>query len=314
VRGGDTQPWFGGPPGFADTPLVLGSPGLNDAALHLLQACLPHRRVLPAALAEAVFSGRDLHGALQVSAVRRPGTGVWDIAVADATGQPAVTWAGVRLSDVGPLAPPDGWHPALLAAALEAQAAVLGTDPALRVMITSGRYGPGPVPQSGGPAPGQGPAGHMWTDYVAGRGPLDGFELAVQAAGPVACWWEAAGYPGGEAAGDEAGPDPDHGLAALRGELAAWPGHSAPAALACFRTVAACLAALGRQAGAPCAAEPAGDGGWLTVRSAGIGVTCTIATALGIPGEVAVAVASHLGGPGHRDDHGDLAVPSASSP
>jgi hypothetical protein len=149
---------------------------------------------------------------------------------------------------------------------------------------------------------------------VAGRGPLDGFELTVQAAVPVACRWEAVGHPGDEKPDPFLSIDPDRGLAALRNELTAWPGLSAAAALACVRTVAGCLAALGREPGAPCAAEPAGDGGWLTVTSAGITVTCTIATVSGIPGQVAVAVASHPEGPGNRDDHGELAVGTASSP
>lgn len=315
VRGGDSQPWFEGLPGFAGSPLILGSPGLNDAALHLLQACLPHRRVLPAALRGAVFSGREICGALQVRAVRLPGDRGWDITAADATGQPVVTWAGVRLSDVGPLAPPAGWHPALLAVALEAQAAGLGPDPTLRAVITSGRYGPGPLPPPSAPAPGRDRAEAPWADCAAGQGPLDGFELAVRAEAPVACRWEAAGYTGSEASGPAASPDPDHGLAALRGELTAWPGHSEAAALACFRAVAACLAALGREPGAPCAAEPGGDGDWLTVRSAGIGVTCTIATVSGIPGQVAVAIASRPGAPGHFHDHGGVPawVPTATT-
>ena len=40
VRGGDDQPWFGTAAGPANPPLVLGSPGLNDVTLHVLQpAC-----------------------------------------------------------------------------------------------------------------------------------------------------------------------------------------------------------------------------------------------------------------------------------
>ena len=42
VRGGDDQPWFGAVPGPVDAPLILGSPGLNDATTHVLQACVPH--------------------------------------------------------------------------------------------------------------------------------------------------------------------------------------------------------------------------------------------------------------------------------
>jgi hypothetical protein len=76
VRGGDDQPWFGPPAGPAGLPLVLGSPGLSDAALQVLQACLPHRRVLPAGPCRAPV--RCEHGQPSPSrsgqAADRPGT------------------------------------------------------------------------------------------------------------------------------------------------------------------------------------------------------------------------------------------------
>ena len=141
VRGGDDLPWFGAVPGPVDAPLVLGSPGLNDATLHVLQACLPHRRVLATGCESVAFSGREVRGALRVQAVRRPpmagdAAGVWDVVATDATGQPVVTWQGVRLRDVGALAPAGPWHPALLAISMEARAAEFGLDPALRAVIS----------------------------------------------------------------------------------------------------------------------------------------------------------------------------------
>ena len=138
VRGGDDLPWFGAVPGPVDAPLVLGSPGLNDATLHVLQACLPHRRLLATGCESVTFSGREVRGALRVQALRRPplagdAAGVWDVVAADATGQPVVAYGeGVRLRDVGALAPAGAWHPALLAISMEARAAEFGLDPALR--------------------------------------------------------------------------------------------------------------------------------------------------------------------------------------
>jgi enediyne polyketide synthase len=71
VRGGDEQPWFGeaaaGDP--AGAPLILGSPGLNDATMHVLQACVPHRRLLPASCDAVTFSGRETDGAVEIRAV-----------------------------------------------------------------------------------------------------------------------------------------------------------------------------------------------------------------------------------------------------
>ena len=281
VRGGDDLPWFGAVPGPVDAPLVLGSPGLNDATLHVLQACLPHRRLLATGCESVTFSGREVRGALRVQAVRRPpmagdAAGVWDVVAADATGQPVVAWQGVRLRDVGALAPAGAWHPALLAISMEARAAEFGLDPALRAVISceappriSGATPPGATPPGGSQCTGRpgsardgsaraggagtggaaiagdGPGGDglAWADRAEGTGPLEGFELTVRASRPVACRWQAVGgLAGGNALLDEA-------LIGLRDQLAARLREPAAALEARLATIAAALAALGRAAG-----------------------------------------------------------------
>ena len=77
VRGEDGQHWFGGP-GADGSDLVLGSPGLNDASWHVLQACVPHRRLLPAGCESVTFSGRDAAGAVEIRAVQVGGGAVAD--------------------------------------------------------------------------------------------------------------------------------------------------------------------------------------------------------------------------------------------
>ena len=71
LRGGDEQPWFGRACGGdqAGMPFVLGSPGLNDATMHVLQACVPHRRLLPAGCDTVTFSGSETGGAVEIRAV-----------------------------------------------------------------------------------------------------------------------------------------------------------------------------------------------------------------------------------------------------
>ncbi len=69
VRGGDGQPWFVGRDGVTDAGLILGSPGLNDATWHVLQACVPHRRLLPAGCEAVMFRGREAEGAVEIRAV-----------------------------------------------------------------------------------------------------------------------------------------------------------------------------------------------------------------------------------------------------
>jgi hypothetical protein len=83
ARGADDAPWFaaGLPPGQAgqgrqpDSPgsqsqheLVLGSPGLANATLQVIQACVPHRRLVPASCESVTFSGSAADGPVTIRA------------------------------------------------------------------------------------------------------------------------------------------------------------------------------------------------------------------------------------------------------
>jgi enediyne polyketide synthase len=296
VRGGDDLPWFGAVPGPVDAPLMLGSPGLNDAALHVLQACLPHRRVLATGCESVTFSGREVRGALRVQAVRRPPAAgdpiwVWDVVATDATGQPVVTWQGVRLRDVGALVPPGPWHPALLAISVEARAAEFGLDPELRAMISCGAPPPGREAAAGA-GPETAGDDQPWSDRAEGTGPLAGFELTVRASRPVACRWQAVGGLTGDIA------PLDEALVAVRGQLAARLREPAAALDARLATIASVLTALGRVPGTPLRAEDASDAGWIVVRARDMAVASAVTRLSGVGAPVAVALASLLTRPG----------------
>ena len=173
VEGDDNQAWFSGLADPADAQLVLGSPGLTDATWHVLQACVPHRRLQLAGCDSVLFSGLAADGAVEVraalardprqqattasSALRKsvvpaqspgpeaitppagPSEYVWDVEAVDSAGLPIVTWRGLRLRDTGPLARTESWPPALLAAYLERSAAALGLDPELRIAVRCGQ-------------------------------------------------------------------------------------------------------------------------------------------------------------------------------
>jgi hypothetical protein len=275
VRGSDDRPWFGALPGPVDAPLILGSPGLADATTHVLQACLPHRRVVPESCDEVTFRGREVRGAAAVHAQRRPGTqGVWDVVASDATGLAIVAWTGLRLREAGPLANPAPWHPALLAASVEGRAAELGLDPALSVMVHSGRVGRG----SDEPADAT-----MWADTCPGTGPLDGFELNVRASVPVAGRWEAVGLAPQPAGGEQV---------ALARQLRAHTGEPAATVAARFLAIAACLEAAGRDAGSARILEEDHDGGWIRLTAANAALACTVTEIGGVPQPVAIAIAT----------------------
>ncbi len=108
VRGEDGQPWFGGT-GADGSDLVLGSPGLNDTSWHVLQACVPHRRLLPAGCESATFSGRDAAGAVEIRAVQVGGSAVAGTTGAVTTGAggaetgAAAAGAGAARAESGPV-------------------------------------------------------------------------------------------------------------------------------------------------------------------------------------------------------------------
>ncbi|HMH94387.1 MAG TPA: beta-ketoacyl synthase N-terminal-like domain-containing protein, partial [Streptosporangiaceae bacterium] len=106
ARGPDDRGWFpsgGAGAGPAPDGLLLGSPGLNDAVMQALQACVPDRRVWPAACASLTFSGAAAVGEVEIRATAAVTGPAGPVAVAPAGG------AGGRPGLVPPPAPsPDG--------------------------------------------------------------------------------------------------------------------------------------------------------------------------------------------------------------
>ena len=303
VRGADDRPWFagresGGAPG-QDVPLVLGSPGLNDAIMHMLQACVPHRRMLPAGFEALTVSGAEIRGAVQARAEREAGpSGGWRVTAVNAAGHTAVALSGLQLRDVGPLEATAPWHPTLLAAALEGWAAESGLDPELRVTVSCGQPGRGRQPRADGVP---------WLDASTGLGTLAGFQLTARASMPVACYW--APVPAGQAGGRERPLVPRPADAAesrpaqvssrnedlpgqLTRQLRERTGEPPDRVAARMRAISACLVAAGRAAGTPVTLGPPRDAGWVQVEAGTAMVACTIVTIEGVRGPVVVALAT----------------------
>ena len=190
IRGADDRPWFSGAgrpaaaarirPARDGCPLVLGSPGLNDAACTCCRPA-PAPPDAPGRIrrADRLRRGGPRGGAGPRGAGGGPGGG-WQVTAVDAAGRTVLAVSGLRLSDVGPLEPSAPWHPTLLAAALEGWAAEFGLDPALRVTVSCGQPGQDRQPRADGVP---------WLDASTGPGPLAGFQLTVRASMPVACYW-----------------------------------------------------------------------------------------------------------------------------
>jgi hypothetical protein len=72
ARGSDEQPWFAPGSDLTVADFLLGNPGLNDAVLQVLQACVPYRRVRPTGCDSVQFSGRAVTGATEIRAIAEP--------------------------------------------------------------------------------------------------------------------------------------------------------------------------------------------------------------------------------------------------
>jgi enediyne polyketide synthase len=118
ITADDGATWFGP---YLPAEFVLGNPAARDAALHAIQACVPHRRILPTGIERMVIR-RNESGARFVRAKERMRDGnnfVYDVEVTDARGEVIERWDGLRLRAVEVMAAREAWPDALLSPYLE---------------------------------------------------------------------------------------------------------------------------------------------------------------------------------------------------
>ncbi|WP_305788064.1 SDR family NAD(P)-dependent oxidoreductase [Symbioplanes lichenis] len=269
--------WFGA---FHDPALVLGDPGARDAFLHILQGCLPDRRLLPVGADEIRFHGRP-EGTLTVHARQRPGDGdelVFDLVVSGAGPEVVEEWSGLRLRVTGPLDPaplPLAVLGALLTRTLRRAHPGLRLDLAVAPATRTGGERTREVAAWLADAPARhAPDGAL---LVAGPGHasashLAGHVLVAAAPQPVAVDWEAAG-PGEVPLGSG-----DRQVAAELGAAGAYQ------VWACRES----LRKLGRTAPDPLLLTGAPAAGWTTLTAAGCHLHSTVVTST--TGPVAVCV------------------------
>lgn len=181
--------WFGP---YLPQTLVLGDPGVRDAAIHAVQACIPDRRIVPTGVDSLWIRGNTTGSTRMVTAVERSQHGatfLYDLVIEDGGGSVCEVWQGLRLKAIAPLTPAGGWPVALLGPLLErAMPAASG----LRVLAAAcaDRTGEGRALARrliGGPVTGrvdgrpEAAGCHVSATHAGGIG------LAVAASAPVAC-------------------------------------------------------------------------------------------------------------------------------
>jgi len=113
------SPWFAR---HLPAELVTGDPASRDSALHSIQACIPHRTILPVGVGRITASASWTRERATVHAVERARDRddfIYDLTIADAAGKICEQWEGLHLRAVAPIGAPESWPLPLLAPFLE---------------------------------------------------------------------------------------------------------------------------------------------------------------------------------------------------
>lgn len=131
------EAWFGT---FLPQDLVLGDPGARDAAIHAVQACIPHQRLVPVGVERIAGAGLEPGLVLvRASERRREGnTFVYDVVLHDVDGEVRERWDGLELRRVGAIELPRRWPPALISPYLERRLEELLDDGWARIALLHG--------------------------------------------------------------------------------------------------------------------------------------------------------------------------------
>ena len=127
--------WFGR---YLPDRLVLGDPGARDAAIHGIQACIPHATLLPVGVERVVSRGLATDVPLLLAARERSRDGdefVYDLELVTAGVELRERWEGLRLRAVDRIAPPEAWTAALLAPYVERRLQELLPGSAVRISL-----------------------------------------------------------------------------------------------------------------------------------------------------------------------------------
>ncbi|HEY7216128.1 MAG TPA: SDR family NAD(P)-dependent oxidoreductase, partial [Thermoanaerobaculia bacterium] len=133
--------WFGR---YLPDRLVLGDPGARDAAIHGIQACIPHATLLPVGVERVTSRGLPPDAPLLLAARERSRHGdefVYDLEILTADGRLCERWEGLRLRAVDRVSPPEAWTAALLAPYVERRLEEMLPGSRLRIALERNGHG-----------------------------------------------------------------------------------------------------------------------------------------------------------------------------
>jgi len=106
--------WFGH---YLPATLVLGDPACRDAAIHAIQPCIPHARLVPVGIDRiqpGVLSDSRPHFVHALETARDENTYTYNMEIADAGGHVLETWHGLHLRAIEPIPTNGRWNVAIL--------------------------------------------------------------------------------------------------------------------------------------------------------------------------------------------------------
>lgn len=111
--------WFSD---YLPQTLILGDAGARDAAIHALQACVPHATILPTGIKKVQVYQVDDQGPHRVIAIEQEHVGnqfIYDLWITNANGERLERWHGLSLTVIQPKAQETPWTISLLPPYLE---------------------------------------------------------------------------------------------------------------------------------------------------------------------------------------------------
>ena len=118
--------------------MTLGDAASRDAVIHCVQACIPHKTVLPTGVDSVLASAAWADASAIVTATEREHDGddfIYDVQVEDSNGRICERWSGLKLHAVAPIEIQRPWTAALLAPYIERRLADILPSGGLRVAL-----------------------------------------------------------------------------------------------------------------------------------------------------------------------------------
>jgi enediyne polyketide synthase len=113
------SPWFAR---HLPQELVMGDAASRDAALHSIQACIPHKTILPVGIDRVTSNSDWTRSTARVHAIERIANGdnfIYDLRIEDGNGRVCEQWEGLHLRAVSEIETKEAWPLPLLVPYLE---------------------------------------------------------------------------------------------------------------------------------------------------------------------------------------------------